>query len=94
MLLHLFVQLLISFPVLLCLMLNSIFHLILRFNPSLSTWWGGIFERMVRSVKRCLKKMILGARIAFEELETVLRGIELTLNNRPLTFIYEIGDGF
>ena len=94
MLLHLFVQLLISFPVLLCLMLNSIFHLILRFNPSLSAWWGGIFERMVRSVKRCLKKIILGARIAFEELETVLRGIELTLNNRPLTFTYEIGDGF
>ena len=34
--------------------------------------------------------MLLGARITFEDLETVLREIELTLINRPLTFIYEI----
>ena len=49
---------------------------------------------MVRSVKRYLKKILLGARITYEELEIVLREIESTLNNRPLTFIYEIpGDG-
>ena len=35
---------------------------------------------------------MLGSGIAFEELETVLCEIELTLNNRPLTFTYEIGD--
>ena len=46
---------------------------------------------MVKSVKRCLKKILLGARIVFEELETVLRETELTLEIRPLTFIYEIG---
>ena len=34
--------------------------------------------------------MLLGARITYEELERVLREIELTLNNRPLTFTYEI----
>ena len=45
---------------------------------------------MVRSVKRCLKTILLVARISYEELETVLREIELTLNNRPLTFTYEI----
>ena len=61
-----------------------------HFNPPLSPWWGEIFERMVRSVKRCLKKILLGASINFEELETVLREIELNLNNRPLTFTYEI----
>ena len=47
---------------------------------------------MVRSVKRCLKKTLLGARMAFEELETVLREIKLIVNNRPLTFTYEIID--
>ena len=45
---------------------------------------------MIRSGKRCLKKVILGARIAFEKLEAALCEIELTLNNRPLTFIHEI----
>ena len=60
-----------------------------HFNPPLSPWWGGIFERMVWSVKRCLKKILLGVRTTYEELETVLRVIELTLNNRTLTFTYE-----
>ena len=50
---------------------------------------------MVRTVKSCLKKdAIRIARIAFEELQTVFRETELTLNNRPLTFTYDIGDEF
>ena len=49
---------------------------------------------MVRSVKRRLKTILLGAKIAFEELKTVLPEIELTLNNRPLTFTYKIGNEF
>ena len=97
MLLRLFAQLSMSFPVILCLVLNSIIHLILlykwHFNPpALLPSWGGVFARMVGSINRCLKKIMLGLRIAFEELETVLCEIELTLNNRPLTFTYEIGD--
>ena len=51
-----------------------------------------IFERMVGSIKRCLKKILLSERIAFEEPETILRETDLTLNNRQLTFTYEIGD--
>ena len=45
---------------------------------------------MVRSVKRCLNKILLGARVIFEDLATVLREIELTVNNRPLTFTFKI----
>ena len=45
---------------------------------------------MFRSVKRYLKKILLGITITFEVLETVLREIELTLKNRPLIFTYEI----
>ena len=48
-------------------------------TTALPPWWGGIFEGMVKSVKRCLKKILLSARIPFEELETVLREVELTL---------------
>ena len=97
MLLRLFTQLSISFPVILCLVLNSVIHLILWYKwyfnpPALSPSWGGVFVRMVGSINRCLKKIILGSRIAFEELETVLCEIELTLNNRQLTLTCEIGD--
>ena len=35
---------------------------------------------------------VLGARITFEEFETLLRETELTLKNRPLIFTYRIGD--
>ena len=63
-----------------------------HFIPPLSTCWEGMIESMVRLVQRCSKKILLSARIAFGELETVLREIELTLNNRPLSFTYEIGD--
>ena len=45
----------------LCLVLNlsfiSSYCLKWHFNRPLSTWWGGIFERMVGLVKRCLKRL-------------------------------------
>ena len=47
---------------------------------------------MVGLVKKCLKNIVLGVKIVFEEIETVLCEIELTLNNQPLTFTYKIGD--
>ncbi len=28
------------------------------FNIEYAPWWGGVFERMVRATKRCLRKMI------------------------------------
>ena len=33
-----------------------------RFNLERAPWWGGFFERMVGSVKRCLQKVIGNAR--------------------------------
>ena len=60
-----------------------------KFNLPLAPWWGGIFERMVRTTKRCLKKVLGNARINFDEMLTLLFEIEMVINNRPLTFIYE-----
>ncbi|XP_022792234.1 uncharacterized protein LOC111331393 [Stylophora pistillata] len=40
------------------------------FNLEKAPWWGGVFERLVKSVKRCLKKTISGARLTYEELST------------------------
>ena len=41
---------------------------------------GGIFERLARSVKRCLKKTIGGAILTYKELLTVVVEVESILN--------------
>ena len=68
-------------------------RIIWRFNLPLSPWWGGYFERMVGSVKRCLRKVLGNARLTYDELSTVLTEVENTLNSRPLTYLYdELGE--
>ena len=62
------------------------------FNLPRCPWAGGIFERMVRSVKGCLRKVLGNARLTADELYTVLTEIECTLNSRPLTYQYDIGE--
>lgn len=54
-----------------------------------ATWFGGLFERMIGTVKRCLKKVLGNAKLNYEELVTVLTEIECTLNTRPLTYQYD-----
>ena len=56
-----------------------------EFITEKAPWHGGFWERMVRSVKRCLKKAIGCALLSFGELRTLLVEIGSTLNNRPLT---------
>ena len=41
------------------------------FNLEKAPWWGEVFERLVRSVKRCLKKTISGATIMAKSLGTL-----------------------
>ena len=53
-----------------------------------SPWWGGFYERMVRVVKDSLRKTLGKARLTYEEFETLLLEIEMTVNSRPLTYLY------
>ena len=58
-----------------------------QFNLSRAPWCGGQFERMVGLVKNCLYKSIGKGCLTWEELADVLLDIEITLNNRPLSYI-------
>ncbi|XP_064470242.1 uncharacterized protein LOC135384995 [Ornithodoros turicata] len=59
-----------------------------KFIVERAPWWGGFYERLVRTVKTSLKK-VLGRRLLdAEEMRTVLTEVEAVVNSRPITFIY------
>ena len=57
-----------------------------KFIAPLSPWWGGWWERLVRSVKTALRKTLGSRCLTRIELETVLCEVEACVNSRPLTF--------
>ena len=58
-----------------------------RFIPPSSPWWGGWWERMVRSVKLCFYKTLHLALLSRCETETLLHEIEACINSGPLTYL-------
>ena len=64
-----------------------------RFILARAPWWGGMYERMVREVKRPLRKILRNACLTMDELTTIVIEIEATLNSRPLTYISEDDSG-
>ena len=59
-----------------------------KFNIEKAPWFGGFFERLVQSVKRCLRKVLTNARLTYEEMLTVVKQVQNIINNRPLTYVY------
>ena len=43
-----------------------------KFILPLSPWWGGVYERLVRTVKNTLRKILERSKLNFEELYTIL----------------------
>ena len=62
-----------------------------RFNIPRAPLWGRFFERMVRTVKCCLKTTLGNARVTYEEFETTLIEVKAVLNSRPLTYLERRG---
>lgn len=58
-----------------------------KFNLSRAPWWGGQFERLIGLVKRALHKTIGSGMLTWAELQDVILDVEVTLNNRPLSYV-------
>ncbi|UYV76289.1 hypothetical protein LAZ67_13003275 [Cordylochernes scorpioides] len=59
------------------------------FIPPSAPWWGGFWERMVRTIKEMLIKMLGHRKLKYVQLQTALCEIESIINNRPLTYVSE-----
>ena len=52
-----------------------------HFNLAKSPWWGGIFERLIRSTKRCLRKVVGQAKLMYDEFLIAIAEIESIINS-------------
>ena len=58
-----------------------------KFNPPAASHQGGVWERMVRSVKRVLNVIAGGLVMTDESLSTLLTEVERIVNSRPITAV-------
>ena len=60
-----------------------------RFNPPTASHYGGVWERIIRSIRRVLQAILREQHVKVsrseEQLQTVICEVENTINNRPLT---------
>ena len=59
----------------------------LGIQPSESTVVGGMFERMIQTANRCLKRVIGNYHLTYEELLTLVTEVEMILNSIPVLYV-------
>ena len=55
--------------------------------PAYASWVGGVYERQVKTMKKCLQKTVGRARLTYFELITHLAAIQDVVNGRPITYV-------
>ena len=65
----------------------SAFEVDWHFNPPAASHMGGVWERLIRSVKKTLKVVVGPQTLTDEVLVTVLTEVEHMINSRPLTHV-------
>ncbi|UYV75610.1 hypothetical protein LAZ67_13000736, partial [Cordylochernes scorpioides] len=60
-----------------------------KFIPPTAAWWGGWWERLIRSIKDLIVRILGHSSVYYEEMSTILCDVEATINSRPLTYIHE-----
>lgn len=68
---------------------TSVMKIEWRFNPPSGAWWGGWWERLIRTIKDLLKRMLGHGRLNHVQMETCLCEVEAVINGRPLTYVTE-----
>ena len=58
-----------------------------------SPWWGGMYERLIKEVKKTLYKTLGKTHLTLDQLIAVVMDIERHLNNHSLTYIESDGGG-
>ena len=60
-----------------------------HFKLTKAPWCIGQFERMIGLVKQAFNKSVGKGTLTLRELQDVLLDMEVTLNNRPLSYVEE-----
>ena len=55
---------------------------------SLSPWWAGFYERLIRIIKSTLRKVLGNTKLNYEELLKVLTENKRVVNSQPISYIY------